>query len=496
MNDADVRTHKKHATVSAGDKNGDAVEPAEAGSASSLASASDRDGQDASPAKPGRRLKVWLSIAAIAIVAIGAGVPYYLYSLAYETTDDAFIDGHVIPISPRVAGHVAKVLVSDNQWVNKGDLLVELDPRDFEAKLAAAEATLKAAQASQSARTIGVDLTEINSSAGVEEATSAVEASKAAVVTSQAAVAAARSLLVEAQAQLPAAKAALQQAQAEVQAAEAKTQRDRSHLKRIEQLVPQHAASEESLSDAEAAQRVSTAELAASRQRVSARTAAVEQAQAAVVSAESNLRQAESTVGAKHASQRGAEAQLAAAQSAPKQVAQSRSHAKGAEADAGRAEAEARQARLNLSYTKIFAPASGHVTRKSVESGAYVQVGQSLLAVVEPDVWIVANFKETQLAEMRPGQRVAVRVDMIPGVKFDAHVDSIQRGSGARFSLLPAENATGNYVKVVQRVPVKIVFDDPKQVASYALGPGMSVLPTVNIGDPGGAAGSETAASR
>ncbi len=151
-----------------------------------------------------------------------------------------------------------------------------------------------------------------------------------------------------------------------------------------------------------------------------------------------------------------------------------------------KAEAEAAQARLNLSYTKIYAPISGHVTRKSVEVGTHVQVGQPLLALVDPDIWVLANFKETQLAKMQPGQPATVTVDTHPGVKFAAHVDSLQRGSGARFSLLPPENATGNYVKVVQRVPVKIVFDDLKQIEQYELGPGMSVVPTVKIDEPGG----------
>jgi membrane fusion protein (multidrug efflux system) len=165
-------------------------------------------------------------------------------------------------------------------------------------------------------------------------------------------------------------------------------------------------------------------------------------------------------------------------------VAESRSQTDVAEADAARAEAEAEQARLNLSYTKIYAPISGHVARKSVEMGAYVQTGQPLLALVDPDVWVIANFKETQLAKMRPGQPVTVTLGAHPDASFAAHVDSLQRGSGARFSLLPPENATGNYVKVVQRVPVKIVFDDPKQVEQYALGPGMSVLPSVKVSEP------------
>jgi membrane fusion protein (multidrug efflux system) len=442
----------------------------------------DRDVRQPPPREPRRRPWGRIAIAVAAIIGVSVAIPYYLYARGHESTDDAFIEGHVVAISPRVAGHVAKIYVEDNQWVNEGDVLVELDPQDFDARLAAAEAALEAALAAQKTRTIGVELTQITSSAGVEEAAGAVEGARAAVETARAAIAAAQSQVEEAQAQLPAAQAALGQVQAELQAAEARSRRDAAHLERIRQLVPQHAASEENLSDAEAAQRVAQADLAAAREKVSAKGAAVKQAEAAAAAAQSNLRQVETMVAVKQALLRQALAQLTSAKSAPKHVDLSRSQATGAQADAARAKAEAKQARLNLSYTRICAPVSGHVTRKSIEIGAYVQVGQALMAVIDPKVWVLANFKETQLTRVRPGQAVAVELDMYPGVKLPAHVDSIQRGSGSRFSLLPPENATGNYVKVVQRVPVKIVFDDLGQVVQYALGPGMSVVPTINIG--------------
>ena len=245
------------------------------------------------------------------------------------------------------------------------------------------------------------------------------------------------------------------------------------------------AASQDSLDEAVAADRVANADVAAVRQRITAQEAAIRQAEAAVAAAESGVRQAESGVAARLAAQGSAEAQFAGSKSAPKQVAQGRSQTDVAEAEAIRAEAEAKQARLNLSYTKIYAPISGHVTHKSIEIGAHVQIGQPLLALVDPDVWVIANFKETQFARMQPGQPVTVTVDSRPGIKLAAHVDSVQRGSGARFSLLPPENATGNYVKVVQRVPVKVVFDDLRQIEQYGLGPGMSVLPTVKVDEPG-----------
>ncbi len=346
------------------------------------------------PPKPARRPWVWALMGAATVAATAAGIAYYVHSLSFESTDDAFIDGHVVPVSSRVSGHVARVCVEDNQLVKEGDLLAELDPSDFETRLAAAQAALQTAQATSMARATGV----------------------------------------------VAARADWEQSKADLVAAEARAQCANGHLKRIEALVPQRAASRESLDEATAAARVARADITATREKINAKQSAIEQAQSAAKAAESGVRQAE---------------------------------------------AELKQAQLNHSYTKIYAPIPGHVTRKSVEAGAFIQVGQPLLALVDPDVWVIANFKETQLAKMRPGQPVIVTVDTHSDVQFAAHIDSVQRGSGARFSLLPPENATGNYVKVVQRVPVKIVFDDLKQIEQYALGPGMSVVPTINIDEPG-----------
>jgi len=346
------------------------------------------------PAKPTRRPWVWALMGAAAVAATAAGIGYYIHSLSFESTDDAFIDGHVAPVSSRVSGHVAKVCVEDNQLVKEGDVLAELDPSDFETRLAAAESALQTAQATSKAHATGI----------------------------------------------AAAQADWEQSKADLVAAEARELRAKTHLKRIESLVPQHAASQDSLEEASSAAHVARADATAMREKINAKQSAVEQAKSAAKAAESGVRQAE---------------------------------------------AELKQAKLNHSYTKIYAPISGHVTRKSVEVGAFVQVGQPILALVDPDVWVVANFKETQLAKMRPGQPVVVTVDTHSNVKFAAHVDSVQRGSGAHFSLLPPENATGNYVKVVQRVPVKIVFDDLKQIEQYGLGPGMSVVPTVKVDEPG-----------
>ncbi len=197
------------------------------------------------------------------------------------------------------------------------------------------------------------------------------------------------------------------------------------------------------------------------------------------------VREAEASLKAAEANLRQAESRLVAARSAPQRIKQSRSQADVSRADIDKAMADVAQARLNLSYTKIYAPCDGFVTKKGVEPGQFVQAGQSLLAIVPRAVWTTANFKETQLTQMQPGQPVEITVDAYPELTFHGVVDSIQRGTGARFSLLPPENATGNYVKVVQRIPVKIVFDQPEETAKALLAPGMSVVAEVTVSAKG-----------
>ncbi len=410
------------------------------------------------PPELSRRKKIirW-GAAGLVILALAFGVPVFIHSLSHVTTDDAFIDGNIVSISPRVDGHVAMVPVKDNQLVKAGDLLVELDPRDFEARLDVAKAALESARAAGRAQKAAVELTTIIARAGLDEARDNVAAVKAGVR--------------EALARVALARAALDQARAEVDSAVARHQRDATDLKRYRAMAKTKTVSQQDLDHAKAAAQISAAALAAAKKKIDTQKAKVREAEAALKAAEADLRQAE--------------ARLVAARSAPQRIRQSESLAEVSGADIDKAEAELTRARLNLSYTKIYAPCNGFVTKKGVEPGQFVQQGQSLLAIVPRAVWVTANFKETKLTRMRPGQPVDITVDAYPDITFHGHVDSIQHGTGARFSLLPPENATGNYIKVVQRLPVKIVFDRPAETAHLLLAPGMSVTPDVDVGDDG-----------
>jgi membrane fusion protein (multidrug efflux system) len=414
--------------------------------------ATDIPARKAAPA--GRKKLIRLSAAALVILALAFGIPVFIHSLSHESTDDAFIDGTVVAVSPRVNGYVAKVHVTDNQHVRAGDLLLELDPNDFTARLDAAHAALEAARATDRARSVAVELTRITTGARLEEAKENVKAAKAAVQ--------------QARARVAVSKASLDQARAEAASAGAKRKLDAADLQRSLEMAKTRTISPQDLDHARTAAEISEAALTAATKKIEVQKAMVAEAEASLKAAQANVAQAR--------------ARLAEAQSAPHQVRQSRSQAEVAKADIDRATADLAQAKLNLSYTRIHAPCDGFVTKKGIEAGQYVQAGQSLLALVPHDLWVSANFKETQLTRMQPGQPVEVTVDAFPKRRFHAHVDSIQRGTGARFSLLPPENATGNYVKVVQRVPVKIVFDRPEEIAAMLLAPGMSVVPDVDVG--------------
>jgi membrane fusion protein (multidrug efflux system) len=386
--------------------------------------------------------------------------------MAYEVTDDAFIDGAVVQISPRVSGQIINVLITDNQHVEKGDLLVELDPRDFETAVAKARAALSKSEAESSGAEAGLDLTSTVTDAVLVQSSAGVQAAQAQVDVFVAGV-------HQAEANVSVAEAGLQQAEADQAAVEAEARRTQADAERYRALYKKDEVSKQLLDRTETEASAAAAKLDAARQMVAAARAQLAQAQAGKNSAQASLRQAETMV-------RQAEGRLKEAQARPEQIRVKHADVKGAVSETEQARAALRQAELDLSYTKIYAPESGYITKKSVEPGNNVETGQALMALVTDRLWVTANFKEVQLEHMRPGQPVTIKIDAYPQREFAGEVDSIQAGSGARFSLLPPENATGNYVKVVQRVPVKIVFTEDLP-SEFKIGPGMSVVPEVKV---------------
>jgi membrane fusion protein (multidrug efflux system) len=382
-------------------------------------------------ARPQARIYLVIAIALVLVVGFLA----WRYFGSYESTDDAQIDGHLIPISARISGYVDKVNVDDNQYVKAGTVLVEIDPRDYQAALDQARAALADAQATAQAVQTNVPITSVNT-------TSQVSSAQADVDSAQAGIAAAQQQYDAAQAQL-----------AQAQANDVKAQSD---LARYKLLVDKQEISQQMYDQAVANAKTNAAAVQSARSSAAAAAQQITAARSRLASAEASFR---------------------SSQTGPQQVATSRARALSADASVKEKQAELEQAELNVSYTKIVAPVDG-VVMKSVELGMNVAPGQQLLTVVPlEDVWVTANFKETQLKDMRPGQRAEIKVDA-NGRVYRGHVDSIAGSSGARLSLLPPENATGNYVKVVQRVPVKIVLE-PDQNKDHYLRLGMSVEPKV-----------------
>jgi membrane fusion protein (multidrug efflux system) len=347
-------------------------------------------------------LFIWPAAIVLALLLF-AGLDYFFGALTHESTDDAFIAGHIVSIAPRIDGQVAAVHVLDNQMVRSNDLLIEIDPSDYNISLAQKEA----AAASQDAnfRTV----------------VAAYELMRAKVTT---------------------AGASARKARADADAAGATAKNAQSDFERAQDLLKQKTISQ---------------------QEYDAQLAANTKAQADWRSALENVDEENSKV-----------------DEAGKQLAAVFAEKDMAFSQLNESETNIAGAKLNLSYTKIFAPGDGRVTRKQVEAGDYLKAGQEIMSIVPTEVWVVANFKESQLRKMVPGQLALVEIDALGGRKFRAHVDSVQAGSGAAFSLLPPENATGNFVKVIQRVPVKIVFDEPLP-PDHTIGPGLSVTPSVQV---------------
>lgn len=384
------------------------------------------------------RLRSKRALAAVAAVIVIAVAGVWWHSTRYESTDDAQVDGHIDPVSARVSGHVVRVNVTDNQFVPAGTVIVEIDPADYRVALERKRANYADALAAASAARVTVPITSVTAASRL--------------ATARAGVASARAEVAAAGKRLDALKARLREAEAN----DARAQAD---LARYAKLVARDVVSRQLYEHSLATAKTSAA--------------SVDAARATVVAGRQEVAQARGRLDE-------AEAELAAARTAPQQVAVSRARAEGATAAVAHARAALDQAELNLRYTRVVAPESGIVGRKTVEVGQNVQPGQVLLSIVPlEDIWVTANFKETQLKRMRPGQRVTIYVDAYRK-RYAGYVESIGAASGSRFSLFPPENATGNYVKVVQRIPVRIRFDKG-QDRQHLLRPGMSVVPRVRV---------------
>ncbi len=379
----------------------------------------------------------------VVVFAVIGAVAYWWYGRSFEETDDAQVDGHIYPVSARISGHIVKVNVEDGQSVKAGTVLAEIDDTDYKVAVERARADFMDASASAEAAGFSVPISQVGSNSMIHSAQSDV-------ISAEAGISSANKQVDEAQARLVQAKANAQTANAD--------------LARYAQLV---------------------AKKEISQQQYDQANAAAISANAQVTAVEASLRSAQEVVKQAKARLGQAQASLANAQISPKQVALTQARARAGEAAAAKAKAALEQAELNLGYTKIVAPVDGVVGNRNAQAGVNVQAGQELLSIVPTsNIWVTANFKETQLEFMRPGQSVSIKVDALGGAKFHGKVTAIGGATGARYSLLPPENATGNYVKVVQRVPVRIDFDDAgKQGFNQdgRLRPGLSVVPEVRV---------------
>jgi membrane fusion protein (multidrug efflux system) len=395
----------------------------------------------------------WRIAAVVLVVVLAVGVIFWARSRGRESTDDAQVDGRITQIAARVGGTIVKVAVDNNQAVGAGTVLVEIDPRDYQVAVDRARAELADAVATATAARTGVPIARVETGAGVTTASGGLEQANATVTGAEHEVQVAEANLVSAQAR-----------QREKEAAAVKASRDVERLRPLAQKdeIPQQ-------------------QLDAAVAQADSSRAAADAAKSDVVAAQGAITVAQQRVAQAHGAASQARAGLDTARTAPQQLKVSEAKAASADARVRQAKAALDQAQLNLQYTTIKAPAAGVVSRKMVEMGQVVQAGQPLMALVDlSNTWITANFKETQLKLMRPGQRAEVDVDGLGGRTFKAHVDSIAAATGAKFSLLPPENASGNFVKVVQRIPVKIYLEageDP----DHLLRPGMSVTPTVYV---------------
>jgi membrane fusion protein (multidrug efflux system) len=403
----------------------------------------DADEPGAKVSRPRRLLQDHPGIILAVLLAVLLGGGYFIRNaFLYEDTDDAQVDGHIMPLSARISGYVHEVPVIEGQLVHAGDVLVTIDPKDYKIAVDQAQATFADAQASAASSRFNIPITSVTTRSNLDSAGTAV---------------------VNAQAGVKAAEQNFESAKAALEQAEANSTKSAADLVRYERLVAKEDISRQQYDAAVAAATANRAAVASATAGVQAAEQAVQQAQGKLLQASDDLR---------------------SAQTAPQQVSLIRARADAADAQVLQRKAQLAQTQLNLGYTVIRSPVTGIIGKRTVEVGQNVSIGQELVDVVPlDDVWVSANFKETQLAHMRPGQPVEIKVDAY-GRTWKAHVTNLGGGTGSVFSLLPPENATGNYVKVVQRVPVRIDFDHtagPDFNADGLLKPGLSVEPNVRI---------------
>ena len=348
----------------------------------------DEDIDDGEDHRPSYKKKRVIVPAITAVIFFLAGIYFMIHSIYYQSTDDAFVEGHIVSIAPRVSGPVEQMLIDDNMPVKKGQLLIVIDPNDYEVKLAQTKAKLAEAKAA-----LNISEKDITRS-----------------------------------------KSELQESSHDVASTSSKLDFAKKDYKRYSEMYKEGISSKQDYDSSKTGLTVAKSNYRSAMEKEKASKAMLESAKA----------KKEASI-----------------------------------ADIERLEAEVKECELNLSYTKIYAPQDGLITNRNVEKGNYVQVAQPMFAIVPEKVWVVANFKETQLTNMKKGQPVQIKIDTYPGKKFKGHVDSIQRATGAKASLFPPENAVGSYVKIVQRVPVKIVFDE--DISKYNIVPGMSVVPEVKV---------------
>jgi membrane fusion protein (multidrug efflux system) len=395
----------------------------------------------------------WRIAVVVVVVLLAVGGIFWWRSRGRESTDDAQVDGRITQIAARVGGTVIKVSVDNNLAVGPDALLVQLDTRDYQVAVDRARAELADAQATATAAATGVPIARIETGAGVTTASGGVQSAQASISEAEHGVQVAEANLVSAQAR-----------QREREASALKAAHDVERLRPLAQKdeIPQ--------------QQLDAAIAQADSSRASA-----DAARSDVVAAQGAITVAQQKTAQARAGAAQAQANLDTARTAPQQLQVTQARAASAQARVQQAQSALVQAELNLQYATIKAPTAGVVSRKAVEPGQVIQPGQPLMALVNlTDIWVTANFKETQLNSMRPGQKAEIDVDALGGRTFKAHVDSISAATGAKFSLLPPENATGNFVKVVQRIPVKIVLE-PGEDPDHLLRPGMSVTPRVYV---------------